>query len=326
MRTVVEAAGERTVDTTDGVRVDRAGRRLGAGAARPRRRGHAPVGRGRGRGQSPRRCWTSGPPWWTSGTARPVGLSRPARVSSEGIARVRQPSSEGRRAPEVRPDVAEASRQRPGSSLSGRSRPGRAPGVRGAAGRRRAASRGGAPCVAHGRAPRAAGSVGRRRAELSRDYGTGRARPTWFPLRSHGQTEGGRARHAERLLHAVRTGRTLRVRASARTAVRRWWAPGERPGETTSIISLRRRTLAEAEPARTRSPIRPRRTPCPRAPRCWWSGAARTRAAGSCSTTTSPRPGRHPDSDIFLDDVTVSRGTPSSTGRATASPCATSAA
>ena len=30
-------------------------------------------------------------------------------------------------------------------------------------------------------------------------------------------------------------------------------------------------------------------------------------AAGSCSTTTWSRAGRHPDSEIFLDDVTVSR-------------------
>ena len=53
MRTVVEAAGDRTVDTTDGVRIVRAGRRLGAGAARPVRRGDPPVGRGPGRGHRP---------------------------------------------------------------------------------------------------------------------------------------------------------------------------------------------------------------------------------------------------------------------------------
>ena len=32
---------------------------------------------------------------------------------------------------------------------------------------------------------------------------------------------------------------------------------------------------------------------------------ARTRARGSCWTGSTPRAGRHPDSDIFLDDVTA---------------------
>ena len=40
---------------------------------------------------------------------------------------------------------------------------------------------------------------------------------------------------------------------------------------------------------------------------CWWSSGARTPVPGSSSTRTSPRAGRHPESDIFLDDVTVSR-------------------
>ena len=45
MRTVVEAAGERKVDTTDGVRVERARRRLDPGPARPLGRRYASVGR-----------------------------------------------------------------------------------------------------------------------------------------------------------------------------------------------------------------------------------------------------------------------------------------
>ena len=58
MRTVVEAAGDREVDTTDGVRVVEAGRRLGAGAARPGRGGDPPVGRGRRRGAGGRALLT----------------------------------------------------------------------------------------------------------------------------------------------------------------------------------------------------------------------------------------------------------------------------
>ena len=50
-----------------------------------------------------------------------------------------------------------------------------------------------------------------------------------------------------------------------------------------------------------------RRRAAARAPRCSWSSAARTPAAASCSTRDVTTAGRHPDSDIFLDDVTVSR-------------------
>ena len=38
-----------------------------------------------------------------------------------------------------------------------------------------------------------------------------------------------------------------------------------------------------------------------------WSSGARTRAASTSSTRRRPDVGRHPDSDIFLDDITVSR-------------------
>ena len=37
------------------------------------------------------------------------------------------------------------------------------------------------------------------------------------------------------------------------------------------------------------------------------SSAVPTPGRASCSTSRPRRPGRHPDSDIFLDDVTVSR-------------------
>ena len=44
-----------------------------------------------------------------------------------------------------------------------------------------------------------------------------------------------------------------------------------------------------------------------RAMPCWWCSAVRAPAPGSCSTPTWSPPGRHPESEIFLDDVTVSR-------------------
>ena len=48
MRTVAEAAGDRSLDTTDGGAGGRAGRAVGAGAARPVGGGHPPVGGGAG--------------------------------------------------------------------------------------------------------------------------------------------------------------------------------------------------------------------------------------------------------------------------------------
>ena len=45
----------------------------------------------------------------------------------------------------------------------------------------------------------------------------------------------------------------------------------------------------------------------PAGTRSWSCSAGRARAAGSCSTSTSCSAGRHPESEIFLDDVTVSR-------------------
>ena len=41
--------------------------------------------------------------------------------------------------------------------------------------------------------------------------------------------------------------------------------------------------------------------------RCWSSNGAPTPGRGSSSTGAVTSAGRHPDSDIFLDDVTVSR-------------------
>ena len=40
---------------------------------------------------------------------------------------------------------------------------------------------------------------------------------------------------------------------------------------------------------------------------CFWSSVARTRGRRSCSTPTHRRSAATPQSDVFLDDVTVSR-------------------
>ena len=53
--------GDRQLDTTDGVRVRRGRRQLGAGAARPGRAGHPPVGRGRQRLDARPSCSSAGP-------------------------------------------------------------------------------------------------------------------------------------------------------------------------------------------------------------------------------------------------------------------------
>ena len=88
-------------------------------------------------------------------------------------------------------------------------------------------------------------------------------------------------------------------------AHRRSPSPGSRP--------TRRRQVSPP----VRRPDRPSSS-CPRAPRCWSSSAAPTPAAGSCSTSDRHHAGRHPDSDIFLDDVTVSRRHAEFTARRTA--------
>ena len=82
---------------------------------------------------------------------------------------------------------------------------------------------------------------------------------------------------------------------------------------------------AEADVRTCPAPTRPPSTRCAPAPPCSWSCAAPTPAPGSCWTPTRSRSGRHPDSDIFLDDVTVSRKHASlPRARVTASSCATS--
>ncbi len=69
-----------------------------------------------------------------------------------------------------------------------------------------------------------------------------------------------------------------------------------------------------------------RSTRCPPAPPCSSSSAGPTPAAASCSTRTTTTAGRHPDSDIFLDDVTVSRRHAEFRRTGAGSRCPTSAA
>ena len=96
--------------------------------------------------------------------------------------------------------------------------------------------------------------------------------------------------------------------ASARTPASR--RPRSEPDARCAFPASDRRRAGRA-PAEARRPqprpTRPRSTRCRPAPRCSSCSAAPAPAAASCSTTTRSTAGRHPDSDIFLDDVTVSR-------------------
>ena len=101
---------------------------------------------------------------------------------------------------------------------------------------------------------------------------------------------------------AARHHRRRRPRGDHERRARR--APGARPGDHIG--------LSRGLPRRGRGPCPgPAGLRCRRATRRGrppgGQARARTRAPASCSTARSTSAGRHPDSDIFLDDVTVSR-------------------
>ena len=84
-----------------------------------------------------------------------------------------------------------------------------------------------------------------------------------------------------------------------------------RPGETSTITiggGLRARASRrdKSEGAVHRRPGRPS-TRCRRARRCSSSGVGPTRGSRFLLDSDTTTAGRHPSSDIFLDDVTVSR-------------------
>ena len=90
-----------------------------------------------------------------------------------------------------------------------------------------------------------------------------------------------------------------------------------RSGRTSARPAARASSTAAARTPRSRStPRRPSRAPrtsaststsCRRGSARSSSSGAATPAAATCSTATQTVAGRHPESDIFLDDVTVSR-------------------
>ena len=112
-------------------------------------------------------------------------------------------------------------------------------------------------------------------------------------------------------VRARRTPTSARFCAQCGTLARRRRADaGGRVARRVHRHDHLRRPGKEAEhrtSAPSATPTRPRSTRCRRAPPCWSCSAAPTPAAASCSTPTWSTAGRHPDSDIFLDDVTVSR-------------------
>ena len=106
--------------------------------------------------------------------------------------------------------------------------------------------------------------------------------------------------------------RTLTSARSAPTAAARLVADAAAPASRRVDRDDQHRRLRAL--GRSRPTASSTRSTPPRSTRCpLGHGAARrtartrARAAGSCSTRTSSRAGRHPDSEIFLDDVTVSR-------------------
>ena len=81
--------------------------------------------------------------------------------------------------------------------------------------------------------------------------------------------------------------------------------PPERAPETTSVF--RADFLSEAEPPRSGAGRLRASTRCRRVRRCWWSSAGPNAGSRFLLDRAATSAGRHPDSDIFLDDVTVSR-------------------
>ena len=95
---------------------------------------------------------------------------------------------------------------------------------------------------------------------------------------------------------------TRRARTSARRAARRSSAAREDTHDHVPAVDA-----APDAPGRRRGRRRPRRAARRRRRAGRASGARKPASTLRCSTRPSPRLGRHPDSDIFLDDITVSR-------------------
>ena len=85
--------------------------------------------------------------------------------------------------------------------------------------------------------------------------------------------------------------------------------PGRRPARPPrrSPSAVPRRRPSTARSARSTTPTRPPSTRSPPAAPCWWCSAGPSAGSRFLLDTDVVPAGRHPESEIFLDDITVSR-------------------